>query len=131
MGHALTFMDEIVIGIGINENKNIYSLIEKGKEVIRNLYKDNPRIKVMPYDCLTTDFAQRVEAQLITRGVHTVKDFGYEETIAGINRKLVGIETTLFFTEPELTCVSSMIVCELLAYSKDVSQFIPEGMGIN
>ena len=54
-----------------------------------------------------------------------------EETIADINRKLAGIETILLFTEPELTCVSSTIVRELLTYNKDISQFIPEGMEIN
>ena len=57
---ALTFMDEIVIGIGINENKNTYFPIEKREEMIRELYKDEPRIKVMSYDCLTIDFAQEV-----------------------------------------------------------------------
>lgn len=56
---ALTFMDEVIIGIGINENKNTYFPIEKREEMIRNLYKDNPCIKVMSYDCLTIDFAHR------------------------------------------------------------------------
>ena len=50
--------------------------------------------------------------------------------IADINRKLAGIETILLFTEPELTCVSSTIVRELLGYNKDISMFIPEGMEI-
>lgn len=59
-----------------------------------------------------------------------MKDFEYEETIADINRKLTGIETILLFTEPELTCVSSTIVRELLQYGKDISMFIPEGMEI-
>ena len=68
-------MDEIIIGIGINENKNTYFPIEKREEMIRNLYKDNPRIKVMSYDCLTIDFAQQVEAQFIVRGIRTVKGF--------------------------------------------------------
>ena len=125
---ALTFMDEIVIGIGINENKNTYFPIEKREEMIRELYKDEPRIQVMSYDCLTIDFAQEVEARFIVRGIRTVKDFEYEETIADINRKLAGIETILLFTEPELTCVSSTIVRELLTYNKDISQFIPKGM---
>ena len=118
---ALTFMDEVIIGIGINENKNTYFPIEKREEMIRNLYKDNPCIKVMSYDCLTID----------VRGIRTVKDFEYEETIADINRKLAGVETILLFTEPELTCVSSTIVRELLTYNKDISQFIPEGMIIS
>ena len=49
----------------------------------------------MSYDCLTIDFAQQVGAQFIVRGIRTVKDFEYEETIADINRKLAGIETIL------------------------------------
>lgn len=127
---ALTFMDEIIIGIGINENKKAYFPIEKREAMIRALYKDEPRIKVMAYDCLTIDFAQQVGAQFIVRGIRTVKDFEYEETIADINRQLAGIETILLFTEPEQTCVSSTIVRELLSYKKDISQFIPEGMDI-
>ena len=120
---ALTFMDEIVIGIGINENKNTYFPIDKREEMIR--------IRVMSYDCLTIDFAQEVGAKFIVRGIRTVKDFEYEETIADINRKLAGIETILLFTEPELTCVSSTIVRELLTFNKDISQFIPKGMKIS
>lgn len=125
---ALTFMDEIVIAIGINENKKTYFPTEKRVEMIRDLYKDEPKIKVMPYNSLTIDFAQSVDAKFIIRGIRTVKDFEYEETIADINRKLAGIETILLFTEPELTCVSSTIVRELLQYNKDISCFIPEGM---
>lgn len=128
---ALTFMDEVTIGIGINENKNTYLPIEKRVEMIQKLYKNEPRIKVMSYDCLTIDFAQQVDAQFIVRGIRTVKDFEYEETIADINRKLAGIETILLFTEPELTCISSTIVRELLSYNKDISMFIPEGMEID
>ena len=125
---TLTLMDEVVIGIGINENKNTYFPIEKRVEMIRKFYKDEPRIKVESYDCLTIDFARQVDAQFIVRGIRTVKDFEYEETIADINRKLAGIETILLFTEPELTCVSSTIVRELLGYNKDISMFIPKGM---
>lgn len=128
---ASTFMDEVTIGIGINENKNTYFPIEKRVEMIQKLYKNEPRIKVMSYDCLTIDFAQQVDAQFIVRGIRTVKDFEYEETIADINRKLAGIETILLFTEPELTCISSTIVRELLSYNKDISMFIPEGMEID
>ena len=118
---ALTFMDEVIIGIGINE---------KRVAMIQNFYRNDPRIKVYSYDCLTIDFAQQVDAQFIIRGIRTVKDFEYEETIADINRKLAGIETILLFTEPELTCISSTTVRELLQFGKDISQFIPEGMEI-
>ena len=65
------------------------------------------------------------------RGIRTVHDFEYEETIADINRKLAGIETILLFTEPELTSISSTIVRELLQFGKDVTPFLPEGMKID
>ena len=72
---ALTFMDEIVIGIGINENKKTYFPIEKRVEMISNLYKDEPRIKVVPYNSLTIDFANSVDAKFIVRGIRTGEGF--------------------------------------------------------
>ncbi len=127
---SLSFMDEIIIGIGVNENKNTYFPIDKRVEMIRDFYQKEKRVSVASYDCLTIDFAGKVGAGFIIRGIRTVKDFEYEETIADVNRKLAGVETILLFTEPELTCISSSIVRELLQYGKDVSRFLPEGMKI-
>lgn len=128
---ALTFIDEIVIAIGINESKHTHFPLEQRKRMIADYYRHEPRITVESYDGLTTDFAQQAGANLIVRGIRTVRDFEYEETIADINRKLTGIETILLFTEPELTCISSTIVRELLSFGKDISQFVPEGMRLN
>ncbi len=128
---ALTFMDEIIIGVGVNMTKHTYFPSEKRVKMISDLYKDEPRVKVVEYDTLTVDLALKYEAGFIVRGIRTVKDFEYEETIADINRQLASIETILLFTEPELTAVSSTIVRELLAYGKDVSMFLPEGMKID
>ena len=125
---ALTFMDEVIIGIGVNDNKRTWFPVEKRLQMIRDLYADEPRVKVEAYEGLTVDFAKEAGAEFIVRGIRTVRDFEYEETIADINRKLAGIETLLLFTEPELTSVSSTIVRELLQYGKDVSAFLPEGL---
>lgn len=127
---ALTFMDEVIIGIGVNENKHCFQPIEKRLESIKKLYTDEPSVKVMAYNGLTVDFAQEQGASFIVRGIRTVKDFEYEEGIADINRKLSGIETIFLFTEPELTSVSSSMVRELLHYGKDVGVFLPKGMEI-
>lgn len=128
MKRALTFMDEIVIGIGVNESKRTWFPTEKRLDMIRKLFADEPRITVEAYSGLTIDFANQCGAKFIVRGIRTVHDFEYEETIADVNRKLSGIETILLFTEPELTSVSSTIVRELLKYGKDVTPFLPEGM---
>lgn len=124
-------MDEVVIGIGINENKKTWFPVGKRVEMIGKLFADEPRVRVGAYDGLTVDFARAEEARFIVRGIRTVRDFEYEETIADINRKLAGIETILLFTEPELTSVSSTIVRELLQFGKDVTPFLPEGMKID
>ena len=125
---ALTFVDEVIIAIGINEQKHSLFPIEKREQMIRDYYKDEPRVKVMSYSNLTVDFAHEVGANTIIRGIRTVKDFEYEETIADINRKLTGIETIFLFTEPDLASISSSIVRELMKYNKEVTQFLPKGM---
>ena len=125
---GLALVDEIVISIGINDKKRTHFSLERRLEAIRDLYKDNPRVRVMAYDQLTVDFAREVGAGFILRGIRTVNDFEYEKSIADVNRKLTGIETFILFTEPEHTHISSSIVRELLRYGRDVSQFIPEGL---
>ena len=127
---ALTFMDEIIIGIGVNDKKRTWFPMEKRVKMIQELYEKEPRIKVQSYNGLTVDFAQEQSAKFIIRGIRTVHDFEYEETIADVNRKLSGIETILLFTEPELTSVSSTIVRELLQFGKDVTPFLPKGIKI-
>ena len=125
---ALAFMDEIVIGIGVNEGKQSCIPTEKRLQMIEQLYKDEPKVKVEAYSGLTVDFAEKWQASFIIRGIRTVRDFEYEEGIADVNKKLSGIETIFLFTEPEFSSVSSTVVRELLHYGKDVSAFLPEGM---
>ena len=125
---ALAFMDEIVIGIGVNEGKQSCIPTEKRLQMIEQLYKDEPKVKVEAYSGLTVDFAEKWQASFIIRGIRTVRDFEYEEGIADLNKKLSGIETIFLFTEPEFSSVSSTVVRELLHYGKDVSAFLPEGM---
>lgn len=125
---SLELVDEIVIAIGKNDAKKSYFSLEDRIEMIKGLYKDDPRISVDFYDSLTIDFAKTVGATFIVRGIRSVNDFEYEKTIADVNRKISGIETFILFTEPELTHVSSTIVRELLRFGHDASQFVPEGL---
>lgn len=127
---VLTFMDEVIVAIGINEDKRCLLPIEKRIEMVQQLYTEEPRVKVMAYSGLTVDFAKEQQANVIVRGIRSVKDFEYEEGIADVNKKLSGIETVFLFTEPEYSSVSSSVVRELLHYGKDVSMFLPEGMEI-
>ena len=125
VSRGLGLVDEIVIAIGVNDKKQTHFSLERRMEAIRTLYKDEPRVRVASYDTLTVDFAEKVGARFILRGIRTVNDFEYEKSIADVNRKLSGIETFILFTEPEHTHISSSIVRELLRYGKDISRFVP------
>ena len=125
---GLSLMDRIVIAIGVNEAKKSYFPLDRRLQMIRKLYRDEPRVSVESYDSLTIEFAKKMGAQYILRGIRSVIDFEYEKTIADMNRTISGIETFVLFTEPALTHVSSSHVRELLRYGYDVSGFIPEGM---
>lgn len=131
VGHAsivergLPLFDEIVIGVGINENKRALYSSDRRVEAISHLYAHEPRVRVEAYDDLTVDFARRCGASFILRGLRSVKDFEYERDIANMNHRLTGIETVLLFTEPHYSSISSSVVRELIAFGKDVRDFLP------
>ena len=122
---GLQLFDEIIIGIGRNVNKQGYFPIEKRIEAIQSAFADEPRVKVMFYEGLTTDFAQAQNATCILRGVRSVQDFEYERNIAEANKQLCGIETVLLYTRPEYAHISSSLVRELHSYSKDITPYLP------
>ena len=130
-GHAsivekgLKLVDEVIIAIGVNDQKKTCFSLEKRLESIRALYKDEPKVQVCAYNTLTVDLAETYGAQFLLRGVRSVIDFEYEKNIADVNRSLSGLETVILFTQPEHAHISSSVVRELLRYGKEVSAFMP------
>lgn len=123
---GLEMFDKIVIGVGYNTNKRSFLTPEERVAAIEKVYASESRVKVVAYDDLTADLARREQARFVLRGIRSVKDFEYERDIAGINHRLSGVETVLLFTEPHYADISSTIVRELLAFGKDVSEFLPK-----
>ena len=122
---ALGLVDELYIAIGINTEKRAMLSVEERIERIATLYKDEPNIRVVSYDGLTTDFAQSVGAKFIVRGVRNTIDFEYERNIADINRMLTGIDTILLISDPKFAAISSSMVRELAHFGKDISEYLP------
>lgn len=122
---ALSVVDDLYIAIGVNTEKRTMFSLEERMERIATLFKDEPRIHVVSYEGLTTDFAQTIGAQFIIRGVRSVIDFEYERNIADINRILTGIDTLLLISEPQYAAISSSMVRELAHFGKDVSSYLP------
>ena len=131
VNRGLKLVDEIIIAIGVNQHKNTFFSLEDRMDMISQIFKGDDRVKINSYECLTVDFAKKVNADFILRGIRSVYDFEYEKNIADVNRKISGIETFVLYTEPEHTHISSSIVRELLSYGKEVSEFVPQSMQIH
>jgi pantetheine-phosphate adenylyltransferase len=123
---ALPLFDSIVIGVGHNERKQYMNSVEERVEAIRALYANEPKVRVEAYSDLTIDFARRVGAHFIIKGVRSVKDFEYEREQAELNRRLGGVETLLLLADPTLACVSSSAVRELAHFGQDIQPFLPK-----
>ena len=122
---TLELVDELYIAIGINTEKRTMLSVEERIERIATLYKDEPNIRVVSYEGLTTDFAQSVGAKFIVRGVRNTIDFEYERNIADINRMLTGIDTILLISDHKFAAISSSMVRELAHFGKDISEYLP------
>ncbi|MBP5526767.1 MAG: pantetheine-phosphate adenylyltransferase [Paludibacteraceae bacterium] len=127
---ALSFVDEVIIAIGVNESKRPFFDTEARKRIIEETFKNEPRVKVATYDCLTVDFAKQVDATIILRGIRAVEDFEYEKTVADANRQISGIDTILLFTEPQHSFISSTVVRDILRYGKDPKNMLPPGIDL-
>ncbi|MBQ6653520.1 MAG: pantetheine-phosphate adenylyltransferase [Prevotella sp.] len=131
IGHAdvvsrvLPLFDRVVIGVGVNERKQCRQTADKRVTAIRRVYADNPAVKVVAYDDLTVDLAHREQADVIVRGVRSVKDFEYEREQAEMNRRLSGIVTLLLPADPQFSSISSSILRELEHFGHDIKPFLP------
>ena len=123
---ALPLFDKIVIGVGVNVNKQNMLSTEERVSAIAEIYADEPNVEVRQYTDLTCDFARREGASYIIKGVRSVKDFEYEREQADILRQISGVDTMLFFSEPHLQSVSSSAVRELKRFGKDITAYLPK-----
>ena len=129
---ALRLFDRVVIGVGDNTSKRGLLSVENRVKLIKEVYDANPRVEVRAYGSLTGDFALECGASAIVRGVRTCTDFEYEQNMAAVNRHLYPeLSTVILCTPAELSHISSSAVRELLAFGREVSEFMPEGIDIN
>ena len=122
---ALQMFDEVVVGVGYNEQKSGWMPGEERVGKIRELYADEPRVKVESYTGLTVDFAKEQGISTIIRGVRSAADFDYETQMADVNRQLSGIETVFLPASPQFASLSSSVVRELSHFGHDISAFLP------
>ena len=128
---ALRLFDEVVIGGGENVSKRSLLSVEQRCRLIDDLYRDNDAVRVASYSTLTGDFAREVGATVLVRGVRNTIDFEFERSIEATNRQLFPDLTTVLLPTPaDYMHISSSMVRELLAFGRDVSDYMPQGVNI-
>ncbi len=127
---GLSLFDEIIIGVGKNLGKKSLFSLEKKLDIIKQAFKDEPKVKVKSYDSLTVDFAKAEGAEFILRGIRSVGDFESEHAAAENNHSLSKIETIVLFTEAKHSFISSTVVRDLIAYKQDISKFLPPNVNL-
>ncbi|MDF3076242.1 MAG: coaD [Sphingobacteriaceae bacterium] len=124
---SVPLFDKVIIGIGLNSNKQ--PLLEAGirKKMLQAVFKDESKVEVETYEGLTVDFCAKVGADYMIRGIRTVSDFEYEKAIAQMNHALKPeIESIFIVSKPGYSSISSTIVRDILRYKGDISQFVPK-----
>lgn len=123
---ALPLFDQITIAIGVNADKRYFFSLEKRIEWIKQLYKNESRIKVDSYHGLTIDYCKKNKTNFILRGLRTSADFEFERAIAQMNRAMnTEIETVFLVSEPEHCAISSTIIRDIIKNGGDASCFVP------
>lgn len=126
---ALTMFDEVVIAVGVNQDKPGLFSMDQRIEIIRQVTKGIPGVSVIKYDGLTVDACRERGIVHIVRGVRNMLDFESERSIADANRRLApDIETVIIPTAQEFAHISSSAVRDILKHHGDTSQFLPAGV---
>ena len=131
INRGVALFDEVIVAIGENSAKKYMFSIEQRKGFIETTFKNNPKIKVMTYSGLTTDFCKKIKADFILRGLRNPADFEFEKAIAHTNRKVGEIETIFLLTSVETSFISSSIVREIIHYKGAYENLVPAAVKTN
>ncbi len=123
---ALKVFDEVIIGILVNREKKPLFSIDERLELIREAYRGEKRVRGDTFEGLLVDYAMKVGASVIIRGLRAISDFEYEFQMALMNRRLNPKIESVFLMAPEgYSYLSSRLVKEVFDLGGDVRGLVP------
>jgi pantetheine-phosphate adenylyltransferase len=125
---AARVVDELVIGVFATPSKNLLFTTEERVHLWQETIAEKGlhNIRVESFEGLTVQYARRVGARLIVKGLRAVQDFEAEFQQALMNRNLAPeIEVMLMVTEPHLLFLSSSLLKEVAKLGGDLDGFVP------
>ena len=131
IGRSARLMDKLVIGVSISTGKGpLFSLEERVElvqaEVQEIASRNDTVIEVQPFQGLLIDFARKLGACMIVRGLRAVSDFDYEFQMAGMNYRMApDIETVFLMASERHQFIASRLVKEVATLGGDITSFVP------
>ena len=119
-------VDRLVIGVTTNPSKSpMFTVDERIATVRREIEGIAGDIRVVSFDSLLMDFAEREQAAVILRGLRAVSDFEYEYQMAGMNQQLNDrVETVFLMADVSLQPIASRLVKEIALYGGAIDKFV-------
>ncbi len=117
--------DELVIAVGENPDKKALFAQAERAETIGQLVAKHPNVRVEVFDGLTVDFAAKVGAAAILRGIRNSSDLQFEFQTALTNRAVAGVETVFIMTSTEFAFTSSSLIKQIASMGGDISALVP------
>jgi len=124
---AARLFDKIVIAIAENTGKETFFNLDERVALAKQAVAHLPNIEVTSYRGLTVDFAKKVGAEVMVRGLRMSADFEREFEMAMMNRKLnPDLELVCFMASQEYQFLSSSLLKEVASLQGDISCLVPE-----
>src|SRR6476620_11003749 len=118
--------DEIIVAVGRHATKKAFFSFQERTELLREVTKDIPNVRIESFDGLLIHYCEQVGARAIVRGLRAVTDFEYELQIAHANADMVPRVDTMFLpTRTNYGFVSASLVKEIASHGGDVSHYAP------
>ncbi len=122
--------DELVVGVGINVEKDSLFSAEERVELVKRTTSHLPNVRVAMFTGLAVHFVQQCQAQVILRGVRTLSDMESEFTMILANRKLDPvIETIILMADNKFSHISSSLIKQIAPLGtsdEELAKFLPE-----
>lgn len=122
---AAQLVDEVVVAVAVSAKKRPLLSLDERVALAREATAHLPNVTVEPFDELLVDFAHRMGAQAVVKGLRAITDFEYEFQMTALNYQLdQELETLFIMSTPQHMYLSSSIVREIASLGGDVSQFV-------
>jgi pantetheine-phosphate adenylyltransferase len=117
--------DRVVVAVLDNPGKQPLFGVEERVAMLKEATAGIDRVEVDAFSGLLVEYAKRMGAKVIVKGLRAVTDFEYEIQMAQMNRRLGGVETFFMTTDPTWSYLSSSLVREVARFGGDVEGLVP------